>query len=84
VIVLLRKVRPWGIVNQLAWLMKEDERYELRPLGIVPLGPFDNLEGVAAERRADGRTRLWLVTDNDFSERRRTLLIAVDVPATKK
>ena len=65
-------------------LLKEDERYELRPFGTVPLGPFDNLEGVAAERRADGRTRLWLVTDNDFSERRRTLLIAVDVPATKK
>lgn len=84
VVVLLRAVRPWGIANQLAWLVKAQAGYRLMPFATVPLGAFDNLEGVTAEQRPGGGTRLWLVTDNDFSTRRRTLLVAVDLPRARR
>ncbi|WP_205479566.1 esterase-like activity of phytase family protein [Sphingomonas arenae] len=79
-LVLLRSVRPWGIANRLAWLKAGRGAFRLEPFAELPLGAFDNVEGVAAERGQAGGTRLWLVTDNDFSDRRRTLLIALDLP----
>ena len=45
----------------------------------LPLRGLDNAEGLAAEMLEDGTIRLWIVTDNDFSRRRRTLLVAVDL-----
>ena len=45
----------------------------------LPLGPLDNPEAITAERKADGGTRLWVMTDNDFRSGRPTLLIAVDL-----
>lgn len=47
----------------------------------LPIGPLDNAEGLAAESLPDGRTRLWIVTDNDFRPWRRTLVMAVDLAA---
>ena len=47
----------------------------------LPVGPLDNAEGLAARMLPSGATRLWIVTDNDFRPWRRTLLIAVDLPA---
>ncbi|MES1200462.1 MAG: esterase-like activity of phytase family protein [Pseudomonadota bacterium] len=40
---------------------------------------IDNFEGVSAVRRADGGTRLYLISDNNFSARQRTLLYAFDL-----
>lgn len=39
----------------------------------------DNFEGVAAVRRADGGVRLYILSDDNFSPRQRTLLLAFDV-----
>jgi len=40
---------------------------------------LDNFEGVAAARRADGGVRLYILSDDNFSARQRTLLYAFDV-----
>lgn len=42
---------------------------------------IDNFEGVAAIRNADGSTRLYIVSDDNFSDRQRTLLLAFDIAA---
>ena len=39
----------------------------------------DNFEGIAATRNEDGTTRLWIISDNNFSDRQRTLLLAFDL-----
>lgn len=40
----------------------------------------DNFEGLAARRLADGTVRLILVSDDNFSDRQRTLLAVLDLP----
>lgn len=84
ILVLLRQLRPWGLVNRIAQLRRDGRGYRLRSVGVVPLGRLDNVEGIAAEPRPNGGTRLWLITDNDFSKRRRTLLIAVDTAPKRR
>lgn len=44
-----------------------------RPLAV------DNFEAVAVREWSDGRTRLYLLSDDNFSERQRTLLFAFDI-----
>ncbi len=39
----------------------------------------DNFEGIAAVRRADGGVRLYILSDDNFNARQRTLLLAFDV-----
>lgn len=39
----------------------------------------DNFEGIAATRNEDGTARLWIISDNNFSDRQRTLLMAFDL-----
>lgn len=51
-----------------------------REIAPLPLGATENVEGIAAEPRPGGGTRLWLVTDNDFRPRKATLLVALDLP----
>ncbi|MAN45920.1 MAG: hypothetical protein GYB49_10560 [Alphaproteobacteria bacterium] len=48
-------------------------------LKLSPPMNVDNFEGVAAKLQPDGSYRLWLVSDNNFSPRQRTLLYAFDV-----
>lgn len=48
---------------------------------LAPPMPVDNFEGLAAVPLGDGRVRLYLVSDNNFSESQRTLLLAFDVAA---
>ncbi|HVY84578.1 MAG TPA: esterase-like activity of phytase family protein [Caulobacterales bacterium] len=58
----------------------EQGRAEARE--IAYFGPplsIDNFEGVSAVRRADGGVRLYLISDNNFSRRQRTLLYAFDL-----
>lgn len=40
---------------------------------------IDNYEGIAARRMPDGRVRLYIISDDNFSGRQRTLLMTFDV-----
>lgn len=40
----------------------------------------DNFEGVAARQMSDGRVRLYVVSDDNFSSKQRTLLMIYDLP----
>lgn len=40
---------------------------------------IDNFEGIAARRLPDGRVRLFVVSDDNFSESQRTLLMIYDI-----
>lgn len=46
---------------------------------IAPPLAVDNFEGVAAVRTPEGGVRLYIVSDDNFSARQRTLLLAFDV-----
>jgi hypothetical protein len=41
---------------------------------------IDNFEGVAARQMPDGRVRLYVIADDNFSAKQRTLLMVYDVP----
>ena len=41
--------------------------------------PVDNFEAVAIGRSPDGSTRIWLLSDDNFSASQRTLLLAFDL-----
>ncbi len=41
--------------------------------------PVDNFEAIAAVRMPDGATRLYILSDDNFNRRQRTLLLAFDV-----
>jgi hypothetical protein len=69
-----------GIVKRLVAVDARKGRLALHLLAGLGLNPTANVEGVAAEPRPDGATRLWLVTDNDFRPRAPTLLLALDLP----
>ena len=46
----------------------------------LDLGPLDNPEAIAAAPLANGGTRLWIATDDNFRPWMRTLLVALDLP----
>lgn len=46
---------------------------------LVPPMPVDNFEGITAVRMPDGATRIYIASDDNFSARQRTLLLAFDV-----
>ena len=68
-----------GIDNRLLRLVAQDGRLETRLLAGLRLGPLHNVEAMAAEPAANGRTRLWLMTDNDFAGWRSTLLLELEL-----
>ena len=41
--------------------------------------PVDNFEGITATRLPDGTVRLYIISDDNFSKRQRTLLLAFDI-----
>lgn len=41
---------------------------------------IDNFEGIAARRMPDGKVRLYIVSDDNFSASQRTLLMAFELP----
>lgn len=45
---------------------------------VAPLA-LDNFEGIATQRMPDGAVRLYIMSDDNFSDRQRTLLYAFDV-----
>jgi hypothetical protein len=82
VLVLVRRVGPTGLANWIGQLERAPGGGgQVRLLQRVAVGPLTNLEAMAPERLPSGRTRLWLMSDNDFSDLRRTLLLALDLPA---
>jgi len=48
---------------------------------LAPPLPVDNFEAIAAVRMPDGATRLYILSDDNFNRRQRTLLLAFDVAA---
>jgi hypothetical protein len=46
---------------------------------LAPPLELDNFEGIAAVRTPAGATRIYILSDNNFSSRQRTLLYAFDV-----
>lgn len=48
---------------------------------LAPPLAVDNFEGVSGVRMPDGATRIYIVSDNNFSDRQRTLLYAFDIAA---
>ena len=52
-----------------------------RPEAVFPLPesvPQENYEGLASERIGSGASRLWLISDDNFSGFQRTLLVALE------
>jgi hypothetical protein len=41
--------------------------------------PVDNFVAIAATRRIDGGVRLYIMSDDNFSDRQRTIIYAFDV-----
>lgn len=72
---------PSGIVSEI----DERSRYRFRRQGARTLAQMnvlltiDNFEGVAAKEMQDGRVRLYLISDDNFSSSQRTLLMVFDV-----
>lgn len=70
-----------GLANALVRIDRCPGGYCLAWRKRLPLGPFDNVEALAAEPLPAGATRLWMMTDDNLHRPFRTLLIAVDIPA---
>jgi len=80
-LVVTRAVSATGLEKGLAEAVQtRNGGLELKKLASLSLGPTANVEGITAEPRPGGGTRLWLVTDNDFRPRAPTLLVALDLP----
>ena len=75
-----RRLTPLGFRNALVLLMRTRDGYRLGRRYELPLGARDNVEAAAVERLPGGERRLWLMTDDNFHDRMRTLLIALDLP----
>jgi hypothetical protein len=71
-----RAFGPSGVINRLGRFAHG----RAVDAAVLPLGPLDNVEGLAVEADGPGGVRLWLMTDNDFSARRPTRLIALETP----
>lgn len=58
-----------------------------RPEAVFPLPesvPQENYEGLASERIGSGASRLWLISDDNFTGLQRTLLVALDWHAPER
>jgi len=77
ILVLARKAGPSGFQNALVRFLPGNRLGKPIALG---LGPLDNAEALAAEPIAGG-TRLWLMTDDNFTWPMRTLLVALELPS---
>jgi hypothetical protein len=41
--------------------------------------PLDNFEAIATARMPDGATRIYILSDDNYNRRQRTLLYAFDI-----
>ncbi len=81
IFVIERSVTRSGFRNVLALVRFEGETFRTVWRKRLPVGWRDNVEAVAAEPIAGGGYRLWLMTDDNFHPRLRTVLLIIDVPA---
>jgi hypothetical protein len=82
VVAIERRLTVRGFRNALVMLEQSGAGYRFGSRIALPLGPIDNLEAIAVEQLADGTRRLWLMTDDNLQPPLRTLLIALDWPAS--
>ncbi|MFL6733486.1 MAG: esterase-like activity of phytase family protein, partial [Sphingomicrobium sp.] len=75
-----RRLSNTGFENRLVALKETSRGFQVLRGRALPVGRLDNVEGMTAERLPNGRTRLWLVTDDNFQRPLRTLLLAIDLP----
>ena len=86
ILILLRSLDsmfPPRFANALAFLdpdqIEEGATVSLgRQFALPEALPTENYEGMAVEEMARGKTRLWLISDNNFSSLQRSLLVALD------
>lgn len=79
-LVVERRLTTGGFANALVRLDRCGAGYCLAWRKPLPVGRFDNVEAIAAEPLGSGETRLWLITDDNWNPRLRTVLIAADLP----
>jgi len=79
-----RTLSPFGFGNALAVIAEGRGSFRVERRFPLPVGMFDNLEGMTAEPLRDGSTRLWMITDDNFERPQRTLLLAVDLPPERQ
>lgn len=76
---------PANVSARATGLARERLRSRFRMTGSQTLAEMnmlltiDNFEGIAARETPDGRVRLFIVSDDNFSTRQRTLLMVFDV-----
>ncbi len=75
-----RRLTPAGFRNVLALVRADGAMFRTMWRKPLPVGWRDNVEAVAAEPIAGGY-RLWIMTDDNFHPRQRTVLVIVDIPA---
>ena len=70
-----------GIGSRIILTIVGDPFFDKAVIGRLAMGPsttVDNFEGVAVVPRADGSWRLYLLSDDNFNDRQRTILLAFD------
>jgi hypothetical protein len=70
-----------GIGSRIILTIVGDPFFDKTVIGRLAMGPsttVDNFEGVAVVPRADGSWRLYLLSDDNFNDRQRTILLAFD------
>lgn len=82
ILLLGRRLGMLGFDNRLLALRRRGAGIAVTGFARLPLGRLANAEALAVEPLAHGGARLWLMTDNDFRLGSRTLLVALDLPAT--
>ena len=78
-VIVSRQFYRGGLAKRLLLADRDGGTLRLRALARLALPRTANVEAVAAETHS-GRTRLWLMTDNDFRPRAPTLLVALEMP----
>ena len=82
--VIQRQAGATGFRNALGVLRRVSADFAYAEVARLPLGPFDNVEALAAEPLPSGGARLWMMTDNNYHAPLRTLLIAYDLPPERR
>ena len=79
-----RRLTPLGFRNSLVMVEETRSGYRFGRRVALPLSPIDNVEAIAIEPLPGGKRRLWLMTDDNFQPPLRTLLVALEMPATRR
>jgi hypothetical protein len=74
-------VTAFGFKNALALVEQHGSSFRTLWRKPLPVAWRDNFEALAAEPIAGGGYRLWMMSDDNFHPRLRTMLLVVDVPA---